>query len=155
MAPLPLRRHIALRRHMTMLVASLAVLWSSARAGEVDADLDARIDSILQRPEPQRCLPLGGYESVEILERRHLLFHGLSKELLWLNRLGSGCAELKPGMTLEFDTQGDQVCAGDTVQGIERRFHFWEDMTASCALGEFEPVTEGQAQAVKEAIGGS
>lgn len=153
MVPLPLFRHVALRRHMTMLLASLAVLCGSAWA--VDADLDTDIDSILQSPEPQRCLPLAGYESVEILDHRHLLFHGLSKELLWLNRLGSGCAGLKPGMALEFDTQGEQVCAGDMVQGIERTFYFWEDMTYSCALGEFEPVTEGQAQAVKDATGGS
>ena len=101
--------------------------------------------------EPQNCLRLTDYRKVEILDRQNLLFWGSGKRV-WLNRLRTPCIGLRPRATLLLELSTSQVCNLDSVTAVESSFRFWRRASATCGLGQFEPISVEQAKALKAAL---
>ncbi len=101
--------------------------------------------------EPENCLRLTDYRRVEILDRQNLLFWG-SRQRVWLNRLRVPCIGLRPRATLLLELSTTQVCNLDSVTAVESSLRFWRRASATCGLGQFEPISVAQAKALQAAL---
>ncbi len=99
--------------------------------------------------DTKRCLATFEYDSMEILDDQHLLFKDRNE--VWLNKLRSRCPGLRRDDVLAFDMRGDRLCSLDTATVVDR-FLFWRQSGPTCALGEFQQLTEPQAALLREAM---
>lgn len=139
---------------MTLLVAGCA----GAPTQEEAEEHRQAVEDILSGPmaseeygEAQRCLPTYSYRSVEILDDRHVLFEG-SGDKAWLNTLRNRCVGLRPNATLEFELRNNRVCELDTFQAVDNFFMFWQQSSGTCVLGDFQPVSQEQVEALEAAF---
>ena len=98
----------------------------------------------------ERCLSTHRYDSVEVLDDRHLLFRRSPGDEVWLNTLRSRCPGLNRNDTLLFEQTGSQLCNLDTAEVVDR-FLFWQRTGPVCSLGQFHQLTEAQASLLREA----
>lgn len=108
--------------------------------------------------ENQRCL--SNYRHIRILDDQTLVFEGRRKSL-WVNQLPMRCPGLHRGSVLQVRTDFafGRICKMDTVTvsdwfdwpWYQRRPWQWAS-GIRCSLGEFQPVTELQVQALKAAM---
>ncbi len=141
----------------------LIVLLLAGCAGEATKpDYEAQeesIDQILSQPlaeedyaEQTRCLATYLYDSIEILDNRHVVFKG-SGGKLWLNRLRNRCIGLRRNDTLKFRLHTSQLCDLDSFQAISLSAVGGALQTsATCSLGTFTTMTQEQLDAVKAAL---
>ena len=122
------------------------------------ADLEAQVDYILDHPLPEsdysradRCLLADTYRSIEILDARHLLFLG-SRGTVWLNQLRFECPGLSDDARLIFEMHDRSLCDMDGFRS-EQRSGGPSGFGAHCMLGHFEPITEIQADLLRDALG--
>lgn len=101
--------------------------------------------------EPENCLNPAQYNRVEVLDRQNLLFWGRS-DRAWLNRLRVPCVGLRRGATLVLELATSRPCNLDSVTAVESSLRFWRRASATCGLGQFEPITHAQARALKDAL---
>jgi hypothetical protein len=124
----------------TMLVAAaLAAVTPLAPAAE-------------RSVEPERCLQLSRVDSTEVLNNRQILFRTRAREY-FVNNLPHPCPGLRRGSTLMFRTSIDLVCDVDVVTVVES-MGWGMRPGASCGLGRFEPVDEGEVEQLRQARGG-
>jgi len=123
----------------------------------VHGDAKAQVDFILDNPLKEsdyerldRCLYPRSYESVEILDARHLLFIG-RRDMVWLNQLHFDCVGLRKDSVLVFEMQQGSLCELDRFHGAPR-FALPGDFSAHCTLGRFEPITGAQADVLRDAF---
>ncbi|MEZ5559822.1 MAG: DUF6491 family protein [Pseudomonadales bacterium] len=100
--------------------------------------------------EPERCIQLSRVKTTEILGNRQILFE-LQNGRHYLNTLPYPCPGMRRGTTLLYRTSLDQLCSVDVVTVLETGGGggFWPG--ASCGLGTFEPVDEGEIDQLREA----
>ncbi len=129
----------------------------SERAAE-QAATQQTVDQILAAPldasayaKPERCLSTMQYDSVEILDDRHVLFKGTGRRA-WMNELRSRCIGLDRNSTPVIRLRDSQLCDLDTFQGVENSFGMMTRTSATCSLGQFVPVSPEQAQALRAAF---
>ena len=129
---------------------------ASSTPGDAAAQLAFILDNPLKESEysaTDRCLFPRTYQSVEILDRRHLLFVGSRDGSLWLNQLRMDCIGLRRDSVLIFEMHQDSLCDLDNFRGMARdatmsnAFGF-----AHCTLGNFERVTPWQAGQLRMAL---
>lgn len=136
---------------------ALAVLVMAGCAGnparneQLDSVL-AQFDTDTDYAATERCLSTFRYDSVEVLDDRHLLFKSPQGDKSWLNTLRQRCPGLRPDDTLYFELRDNRVCSLDMVSVVDRAFFFWERMGPTCGLGEFHELTAPQAQLIREAM---
>lgn len=144
---------------------------SSPEAEFEQAAREARIEEILSAPLDEeeygpvkRCLRKTEYRNFRALDDRHILFEG-SRGRYWVNTLRTRCSDLRHGTTLvvrSFSSMG-QLCDADRFEASEwfdwpwyRRWPWsWQSSWSTgmtCALGKFQPVSETQAKALREAV---
>lgn len=122
-----------------------------------DPERDQRMTRALQQLEgadyaaTERCLSTFEYDQVEVLDQQHLLFESNTGQELWLNTLRTACPGLREDDVLAFEMTGNRLCSLDTATVMER-FLFWQRTGPTCSLGEFQQLTEGQAELVREAL---
>ena len=140
-----------------LLAVVLAGCASEATRPDYEAQEES-IDQILSEPlaeeaytEGVRCLPVYSYNSVEVLDNRHVLFKG-SGGKLWLNRLRNRCPGLRRNDTLKFDVRATQLCNLDTFESIQLSGIGPTRTSATCSLGEFVPITKEQLEGIKAAL---
>ncbi|NIP16440.1 MAG: hypothetical protein GWM88_17495 [Pseudomonadales bacterium] len=116
-----------------------------------------QIDTILTQPlgeedygGGERCISTRLYDSVEVLDTRHVLFKGRG-ERLWVNTLRSNCVGLRKRDVLQFDLRGSQICNLDTFTAVTNTFG-WQRTSATCSLGDFSPVTAEQVAMIEAAL---
>jgi hypothetical protein len=119
--------------------------------------LDAQVQYILDHPLTEseyspstRCMVSNSYESIEILDASHLLFVG-RRGAIWLNQLRSDCVGLDKDSVLVFHSFGTRVCDMDSFLGAER-YGLSTGFAAHCTLGHFEPITQAQADVLRDAL---
>jgi hypothetical protein len=95
--------------------------------------------------KPQRCLQTSQYESIEVLDKKHLLFEGRGGKY-WLNTLRLECPGLRRDEVLQLDLTTNRVCNLDTVTAIAVRRFYIDRVSATCSLGEFQPIPKEQAE---------
>ncbi len=151
----------------TALIA-ISVCTSCATTEEAqqrEQEKQRTIEQILSEPldaaeygENQRCL--SNYRHVRILDDQTLVFEGRGKKL-WLNQLPMRCPGLHRGSVLQVrkDFAIERICKMDTVTVSDwfdwpwyRRSPWRWTSGVRCSLGEFQPVTKLQVQALKAAI---
>lgn len=142
-----------------MVVLLLAGCASDATKPDYEAQEES-IDQILSEPlgeaeytEGIRCLPVYSYNSVDILDNRHVVFEGTGGKL-WLNRLRNRCTGLRRNDTLKFDVRTSQLCSLDTFEAISLNVVGPTRTSATCSLGEFMPISKEQLDGIKAALKG-
>lgn len=148
-----------------MKLASIivALLLAGCASDATKPDYEAQeesIDQILSEPlgeaeytDSVRCLPVYSYNSVDILDNRHVVFKGTGGRL-WLNRLRNRCTGLRRNDTLKFDVRATQLCSLDTFEAISLNVVGPTRTSATCSLGEFMPITKEQLDGIKAALKG-
>jgi len=123
-----------------------------------EAATQESVDQILAAPlgaeayaKTERCLSTAQYDSVEILDDRHVLFKGIGKRV-WLNELRSRCVGLDPRSTPVIRLRDSQLCDLDTFQGVDSTMGMWTRSSATCSLGKFTVITPEQAKAIRAAF---
>ncbi len=132
---------------------------------------EAEIDAILSEPldeetygKVQRCLSDHEYRNFRVLDDKRMIFEG-RRGKLWINTLRSRCPDLRHGTVLRVRSYSPmgRICALDTF-AVDDWFTWpwyrrwpWHWGTAwssgaTCMLGNFQPVTEAQVDAIKELI---
>jgi hypothetical protein len=130
----------------------------AAPVSDVPHDADAQLAFILDNPlreseyaRDERCLFPRAYRSVEILDKRHLLFVGLH-ENLWLNQLRTDCIGLRKDSLLIFELREETVCDMDSFRSAPRNSAMSGEFGVHCTLGHFEPITAAQADLLRDAF---
>ncbi len=156
-------RTLALIGATALIVAGCA---TSQEVVERRAAINADIDEILtltldseELGEPERCLTETQYRNFRPLGDRHILFEG-SRDRLWINTLRGRCATLEHGdylVTRPFS--GRRLCDADrfeVAEWFERPYYTgwpwsWGRLPSgpTCALGTFQPVTQGQVDEIE------
>jgi len=136
------------------------------------ASVQDQVDAILNEPLPDReyaapkeCIDMDMRFSssvrTEILDTSHILFFGMHNQI-WLNQLRGECTGLGPGRVLVFGIQpatDTRLCRTDRFRNLDRYGSVgcpisgacMHEAAASmlCVLGEFQPVTRAQADALR------
>lgn len=153
------------------LLAGCAVSPEQAEQREL---IDAEVDAVLSQPpiaagegdaEPKRCIREADYRSFQALGDRHLLFEG-SRGRLWVNTLAHRCPDLRHGDVLVVRSfSRGRLCDMDSFEVADwfdwpwyRRWPWrwgapWS-VGVTCVLGEFQPVTQEQVDAVRALLRG-
>jgi len=146
-----------------LIVLALGSIASNAAdvaepASNTPGDADAQLAFILANPLKEsdysasdRCLFQRTYRSIEILDRRHLLFVG-SRDDLWLNQLRVDCIGLQRDSVLVFEMRQGSLCDLDNFRGVARNAPGGEFGNAHCTLGHFERITPQQAGQLRIAL---
>jgi len=127
---------------------------SSNEPRDADAQLAFILDNPLKESEyarHERCLFQRTYRSVEILDKRHLLFVG-ARDDLWLNQLRIDCIGLKKDSLLIFEVHEPSICDMDSFHSAPRDSIAAAEFGAHCMLGRFEPITPAQADLLRDAF---
>ncbi len=116
-----------------------------------------------QYGETKRCLRDADYRSFRALDERHILFEGRRGEY-WVNTLRQRCPDLRHGDILVVrQFSGSRMCDADRFSAEDwftwpwyRRWP-WRWGSAwhtgmTCALGEFQPVTEAQVAEIRAVL---
>lgn len=96
---------------------------------------------------PQRCIDIRRIRRIEPIGNHTLLFHTGGGDV-WRNRLTRSCPGLRPHSRFLYEPRGGRLCSIDTVYLLEDDgFGFRRGV--GCSLGEFDYLTEDQAQTLK------
>ena len=143
-------------RWPVVVAGALAAGAVAAAAAPTDDDAPLAVEDILNQPldnaayvKPSRCLSAAQYQRVEIVSDRLLVFHGRGGKA-WLNVLPLRCAGLRTDSMLSIERRDFRVCARDRVRGASRSIA--QMPTIICVLGEFQPVTQGNLEAMRDAL---
>ena len=141
-----------------LAVALAACASDPAQTAAEQQQVAEQIDTILTQPLGDeeygggvRCLSTHLYDSVEVLDTRHVLFKGRG-ERLWVNTLRNTCVGLRKRDVLQFDVRGSQICNLDTFTAVSNAFFGWQRTSATCSLGDFSPVTAEQVAMIEAAL---
>ena len=132
-------------KRLAMLLAIAGLLPAGVAGAEI-TDIEVLPES--EYVESQRCLRVHAYQSVEVLDEQRLIFKGRAGKV-WLNQLKARCQGLRRRMTLEFTRRGSRLCELDDVRGVDQDYR---PMSARCALGAFEPITEQQLDLLEDVL---
>lgn len=115
--------------------------------------------AILSEPLPddayagrRSCIGHRQLRDTEVLDQERILFYGPNGRI-WLNQLKQTCFGLDDDGVLAFDIKGAQICRLDRFRAHERMSPPVMGFTSDCYLGDFELVTEAQAELLREALG--
>lgn len=143
-------------------IAALIGIVGCAGAGPTpeqqarEAAKQETIADILSQPLPaeaysqnERCLSTYLYDQVDILDDQHVVFRGRGDKL-WLNKLRNRCIGLNRHDMLQFKLRDSRVCDMDTFEAVDSAF--WGMRSGTCTLGEFQPITPEQVEAIEAAV---
>ena len=164
-----------LENNQVAMVAMFAVVLLAGCAVSPEAEeqrrlMEEEISSILAEPldeqtygTAKRCLSDAEYHHLRIIDDRRILFEGRG-DRLWLNTLRSRCPDLRHySVIITRPISPSRMCEMDLFYVSDwfswpwyRRWPwYWGwgwGASASCMLGEFQPVTEDQVERIEEAI---
>jgi hypothetical protein len=150
---------------LAILVLLLGGCAATEQQAEQQAARDETLDEILSEPldadaygTSERCVSSFAARDFQALGERHLVFEGPGDQL-WLNELRGRCPGLRHAHALAFDSRGSQICEldrfkiTDVFQWSRFRRWPWDWMDGiPCTLGEFQPVSPEQVEAVRAAL---
>ena len=136
---------------MFWIVAAPAVVTAAE-----ESDVIPSAEEILANPlddsayvDDVRCLAVGRYRQVDILNDRALVFRGRGGRA-WINLLRRPCPGLRRDMVLAIETRGSRICSRDQFRGMPRIGP--EAATGFCSLGTFRPVEADNLDAIRDAL---
>jgi hypothetical protein len=141
-----------------LLVGCVSDPAEVANAAEEQQQVADDIEAILTQPldkdeyaKGERCISTFQYHSVDVLDNEHVVFKG-SGGKLWLNTLRTPCIGLRRRDVLRFELRGSQLCNLDDFVAIDPTRSIGARSSATCALGDFEPITKEQVTLIKAAL---
>jgi hypothetical protein len=146
---------------VTLLYAGCATSpEDESRRQAMEADIAAILDQPLD-PEvfgkTKRCLGENEYRNHRALDDRRMLFEGRGNKL-WINTLKTTCPDLRwrgDDALVVRSLTARRICESDNfsvAEWFERPGHRRWGTSASCAFGEFQPVTKEQVAEIEEAL---
>ncbi len=103
-------------------------------------------------PKQDRCLPLHRIRSVTVLDQRHIAFK-LNRKQLYLIQFEHRCPGIRRNNPVAYETvSGSSLCALDAIRGIQQYGFGDRRLGPPCSIPGFEPITEEQLRALKEAL---
>lgn len=96
---------------------------------------------------PQRCINVRQLASIEPVGNHTLLFY-LRGGDVWRNRLDHSCSGLDRDTVFSYELRGSRLCSNDVIFQVNR-FGDRLERGIGCALGEFDYLTEDQAEALR------
>jgi hypothetical protein len=139
-------------------LAGCAGSGPSAEQEAAQAKAQETIDQILAAPLPseeyvkgERCISTMQYDSMEVLDDRHVLFQGTG-DRIWLNTLRSRCIGLRRDSTPVIRLRDTQLCDMDTFQAVDDMLGVWTRTSATCSLGTFTRISREQADGIRAAL---
>jgi len=158
---------------MSVLIAFVCASCAvSPEAEERRQRQEEDIQSILSEPidveklgTTKRCLSDHEFRSFRVLDDRRILFIGRHRGRLWLNTLKTRCQDLRfaTALRVKGTLSSDRICRSDSFQAGDwfdfpwyRRWPWHWGRTwstgAICMLGDFQPVTEEQVEAIERVL---
>ena len=130
------------------LIAVIAGCASDGNGSQTEEEAAALYDEF-PTGESQRCINIRNVRSMEPVGDHTLLFF-MRNDGVWRNRLDRRCPGMRHDTVFSYELRtADQLCSTDLVYQLERLGnHFRRGI--GCALGEFDELTEDQAEAVKQ-----
>jgi hypothetical protein len=129
-----------------------------AKQAEAQQEVAEEIETILTQPldedeyaQGERCLSTHQYDSIDVLDNRHVVFKGRG-DRLWVNTLRAPCVGLRRRDVLKFEMRGRQLCNLDDFVAINPSRFLGAETSAHCVLGDFAPITEEQVALIKDAV---
>ena len=140
----------------TSAIGCIAVAMAAAVAGETSTDAIPPAEEILANPlddaaysSNRRCLSVGRYRQVDILNSQTLVFRGRGNRA-WVNVLPRRCVGLRRDMILAIERRGPRICSRDQFRAMPRVGAAVG--TAFCSLGMFRPVDADNLGAIEGAL---
>ena len=133
------------------------------RARKTEEDIASILSEPLDKEEygrSKKCLSGNEYRDFEVLDDRRIVFEGRGGRL-WLNQLRGRCPGLRDGRVLRFRSYLElgRICDLDRFEVLDwvylPRYQRWPWdwwQGVPCTLGEFQPVSEAQVDAMGEAL---
>jgi len=100
---------------------------------------------------PEQCLSLIRIDRSEVIDDRNIIFHMKNGDL-YRNQLPYRCPGLALHDTFMYRTSLNQLCHLDIITVMDS-IGFGLSPGASCGLGHFYPITEEQAEKLREMAG--
>ncbi|MCC5886180.1 MAG: hypothetical protein JJT88_07055 [Gammaproteobacteria bacterium] len=128
-------------------------------SGEASMEQDVSDEDVASAPDadavyeafppgaPQRCIDVRRIRRIEPIGNHTLLFHVGGGEV-WRNRLPRSCPGLRRHSRFLYEPRSGRLCSLDVVYLLEDH-GFGFRRGAGCPLGEFDYLTEEQAEALK------
>lgn len=120
---------------VTSLVATLVSLAPVNASGEE------------HKSEAEHCLSLSTIDRTDVVSDRGILFYTRSGDI-YLNKLPHRCPGLAFEKSFMYRTSVGQLCDLDIITVLDD-IGFGLTSGVSCGLGQFYPVSETEAQAIK------
>ena len=134
---------------MAMAVAMTALGLAAAPALAEDKKMNDSLD--LAAGPPEQCLSLIRIDRSEVVDDRNILFHMQDGDI-YRNQLPYRCPGLSLHDTFMYRTSLNQLCNLDIITVMDS-IGFGLSPGASCGLGHFYPITEEQAEKLREMAG--
>ena len=115
------------------------------RSSRVDAD---ELYDAVPIGETRRCIRTQQIRRMEMVGNHTLLFHMQGGDV-WRNRLARACPGVTRFSKFMYESRSGQLCQLDTVYEL-RDEGFGYRRGAACPLGEFDLLTEEQAEIIRE-----
>lgn len=123
-------------------LAATAILGTLLAAGFARAEESAA--------EAEKCIPITRIDSIEVLDKQHLLFKMQGKKN-YLNTLPNSCPGLNRNKPIMYKTSISQLCSLDVVTVLETYGGGYYP-GGSCGIGTFAPMTDEEAKAFKASL---
>ncbi|WP_405220476.1 DUF6491 family protein [Lentisalinibacter sediminis] len=136
-------------RTTALFTATCVLLLAAGQATAEDKKMNESLD--LVSGPPQQCLSLLRIERSEVVDDRNILFH-MGNGDIYRNQLPYRCTGLSLHDTFMYRTSLNQLCHMDIIT-VMQSIGFGLSPGASCGLGHFYPVTEEQAEKLREMAG--
>jgi hypothetical protein len=135
---------MAIQIKHTSLAVSAMLLFSGAAAAQ-DEPMEAR------QSDAEHCISLRLIDRTDVLDDQNILFH-MRSGLIYRNALPHRCPGLRFEDSFMYRTSIGQLCDLDIVTVLDNR-GFGFTTGVSCGLGLFYPLTEEEAENLKEELG--
>ncbi|MCC5871480.1 MAG: hypothetical protein JJU22_03705 [Gammaproteobacteria bacterium] len=134
---------------MTRLPVLLLVpLLLMACAGRDVRPTAEEVDAAIPPGDTERCIAIHRVRSIEPIGNHTLLFHMRGGDV-WRNRLRAACPGMHRHSKFLYEVRGSQLCSLDSFYLLhDDGFGFRRG--AGCALGEFDLLTEEQAETLRQ-----
>jgi hypothetical protein len=96
----------------------------------------------------ERCIDTRQIRTTRIIDNRNVLFY-MRDRTIYHNELPHACSGLRRGKAISYRTSLSKLCSIDTITVLD---NYGAGMTQgpSCGLGKFRPITEEEADALRD-----
>ena len=126
-------------KHLLPVAAVLAIAACAAPAPEISAAEQAGLDAALAgrtAGTPQDCVSTNLLRGNRSFGEGVILFEGLSRGIVYVNRPPAGCPQLDQHRALRYEAHTNRLCRGEIVTIFDPSSGV---IYGSCSLGDFVP----------------